>query len=86
MNPTPHPSNILPKMSMRRSCATAFKMTPTRKNKPAIIIVGLQPNILVVYDAKNVVARPARYRYEVKSCNPIIFQQTHSTFSGSTST
>ena len=73
-------------MSMRRYCATAFKMTPTRKNKPAIIIVGLKPNILVVYDAKNVTTRPARYRYEVKSCNPNIFQQTLSTFNRSTST
>ena len=60
-------------------------MTSARKNKPAIIIVGLWPNILVVYDAKNVATRPARYRYEVKSCNPNIFQQTLSAFSGSTS-
>ena len=48
-------------------------MTPARKNKPAIIIVGLKPNILVVYDGKNVATRPARYRYELKSCNPNLF-------------
>lgn len=65
----PIPSMILPKMSIPRLIAAAFKAAPIRKLIPPQIILVRRPYILVTGPATTDAAIPARYREEVKAAS-----------------
>lgn len=58
-NPTPHPMNNRPKMSMATFAAPELKATPARKARPPTSMLILRPCFLVTQEAQKVDTKPA---------------------------
>jgi len=69
VKPTPKPSKIRPKMSMKIFWAAALMAPPAKKMQPPKIMVFLRPNVVVTRLAKREDINPARWREDVNSVN-----------------
>jgi len=69
VKPTPKPSKIRPKMSIKIFWAAPLMAPPAKKTQPPKIMVFLRPNAVVTRPAKREDISPARWREDVNSVN-----------------
>lgn len=69
VKPTPKPSKIRPKMSMKIFWAAPLMAPPAKKMQPPKTMVFLRPNAVVTRLAKREDINPARWREDVNSVN-----------------